>query len=122
METRKFHHQVKIYEAEGVQEYDKWVKLMPALEFPRFWKVRILPPFGGAMVRFQVVKGSAKVSVYFDAHGRLGAMDSPYWEIYSNDIDDNERFLLGDEKRMLIKISRSLTKQRKAKGEKHSDR
>ena len=66
----------------------QWVSKIPALHFDRDWNVRIIPPFGGALARFQVRKGDNFASVYFDAYDRLGLEGHPYFELYpwENDV------------------------------------
>lgn len=77
-------------------EYEKWMEAIPDITFPGDWKVKIIPPFGGALIRFRVKKGERKVSVYFDAYDQLGVMGVPYWEIYPNAYGDTERYLMDD--------------------------
>jgi len=60
----------------------KWSKEIPYMSFPNNWKVQIIPPFGGAMIRFRVKHGEGDISVYLDVADRLGYFGSPYWEIY----------------------------------------
>jgi len=87
-------------------EWDKWTNLIPELEFPPHWKVRIVPPTVGAIVRFRVASPKGDISVYMDGYGDLGHYGTreeggkdwvagvlqghelpdtdaePYWEIY----------------------------------------
>jgi hypothetical protein len=87
-------------------EWNKWMKLIPPLEFPPGWKVRIVPPCTGALVRFKVLHRTGDISVYLDGYGDLGHYGTkeeggqewvknilqgqeppdtdaePYWEIY----------------------------------------
>lgn len=68
-----------------VEENEQWLKQIPQIpfiQFPQEWKVKIIPPFAGATVRFLVKKGEGHVSVYLDMNGRLGAVRTPYWEVY----------------------------------------
>lgn len=69
-----------------VEQKENWrhvVSEIPFIEFPRGWKVAVIPPFGGALARFLVKKKNGhKVSVYLDWYARLGAMNHPYWEVY----------------------------------------
>lgn len=56
---------------------------MPYIQFPSDWKVQMIAPFGGALVRFRVVLPSGRSkSIYFDAHDSLGCVGEPYWEVY----------------------------------------
>lgn len=87
------------------QEYElnKWAEKMPKLKFKDHWEVKILPPFGGAIIRFHLETDYGFVSVYFDAYDRLGFMGEPYWEVY--DGDDIERFLLDEHEEMMEYIN-----------------
>lgn len=84
------------------EDWQTWIEKIPFIKFPRSWEVRIIPPFCGAMTRFQVrgPKSENTVSVYLDCHQRLGCWDGPYWEVYPYhddvgrcDIDDTEDLL-----------------------------
>jgi hypothetical protein len=69
---------------ENIQEYRKWADKIPAIKFPSDWCVQIIPPYGGAIVRFTVQRYGCKnkVSVYLDCYDRLGYVGRPYWELY----------------------------------------
>ena len=69
---------------ENIQEYRKWADKIPAIKFPSDWCVQIIPPYGGAIVRFIVQRYGCKnkVSVYLDCYDRLGYVGRPYWELY----------------------------------------
>lgn len=92
-------------------ECRKWAQEIPYLKFPSEWMVKIIPPFGGASARFMVKLGEKEVSIYLDCYSNLGNIGGdPYWEIYPNIEDDNERFLLGEENLMMVAISLALLK------------
>ncbi len=86
---------------------------MPFLKFPKDWEVSIIPPFGGASCRFRVrLSGKNKgkeISVYFDSEDALGSCKQPYWEAYPIG-NDTERFILGEEERMILAIDKELRK------------
>ena len=67
------------YNVEKREEWRRWCEEIPELQFPSSWNVKIIPPFGGAMVRFII---NEKISVYLDCYDSLGFMGEPYWEIY----------------------------------------
>lgn len=69
-------------EVERSEKWSEWDRKMPKLHFKPEWGVKIIPPFGGAIVRFTIDYGGKYVSVYFDAYNRLGIMNQPYWEVY----------------------------------------
>jgi hypothetical protein len=75
------------YEVEDSEEWRKWCEEIPELKFPTGWRVKIIPPFGGAIARFRVFKGKKDVSVYLDCYDRLGCFGEPYWEIYPYEED-----------------------------------
>src|SRR6056297_855581 len=75
------------YEYEKQMEHRKWINEIPYISFPNDWKVKITPPFAGAVVRFMVKSKNAKISIYLDCHDRLGIVGQPYWEIYPYDGD-----------------------------------
>lgn len=67
------------------------VYTLPWLNFPRNWKIKIIPPFAGVCIRFQVstsITGDKYVSVFLDDSVRFGeekdanGVPSAYWEIY----------------------------------------
>ena len=47
----------KVYEVERIMEYRKWCGKIPHITFPNDWKVQVIPPFRGAVVRFKIKKG-----------------------------------------------------------------
>lgn len=63
-------------------EWRKWVKDIPAINFPRDWDIHIIPPFSGAVARFIAKKNGNQISVYLDCYDELGIVGSPYWEFY----------------------------------------
>lgn len=114
----KIKNDIEIFSArlriESQEEWRESSDLTPAFSLPRGWKIKIIPPFGGAMERFQIQKGDGWVSVYFDAYGRLGAMDFPYYEIYPYK-GDVARFSVDEIDEMLKAISHSLREQNREK-------
>jgi hypothetical protein len=96
-----------------VEARAKWRErsaLIPYLQFPQHWEVAVIPPYAGADARFLVRCGNAKVSVYLDFDGNLGAMDEPYWEIYPLD-GDACRYLLNETNALLEGIAMSIQEQ-----------
>ena len=106
---------LKRSEIETAEKWREWCKRMPDLQFDADWKVRIIPPFAGALARFIVSKGDKHVSVYFDAYSQLGFMYDendnpiPYFEIYpAPDTDDVRRYYLNETDAMLGDIRKVL--------------
>ena len=71
-----------LYKASNIIDSHKWVKEIPYIKFPTDWDVKIIPNFGGSVVRFIVKKEDLTVSVYLDCYENLGYYGEPYWEIY----------------------------------------
>ena len=98
-------------------ESEKWMGEIPDLQFPPNWKIKIIPPFGCAVVRFMVSDhNGSSVSVYLDCYALIGATREPYWEIYPGDNDEGEpeRFSMNNATSLLENIKASLTRQNPA--------
>lgn len=76
-----------------VEEDQKWraeINRIPFLTFRSDWQVRVIPPFGDAVIRFQVILPSGTLkSIYMDSRHSLGIwgdlnnpQPDPYWEVY----------------------------------------
>ena len=80
MERTMASHQIR-----ELFEWDKWREKIPFINFPERFEVKIIPPFGGAVARFQIRDKEYEdtwVSVYLDCYDLLGYYGEPYWEIY----------------------------------------
>jgi hypothetical protein len=79
---------LKRYHVEAEQDWKGEIARIPWLHFRGDWQVRIIPPFGDAVIRFQVTLPSGVLkSVYMDSRHALGVWGSldtpePYWEVY----------------------------------------
>lgn len=103
----------RIEHAEGWREI---LTQIPTLNFPSEWDVRIVPPYAGALVRFQVVSGDDFISVYLDWYNTLGYQGgNPYWEAYSIN-GDTERFDLHETKELIQAIQDELLRRSAPKG------
>ena len=94
----------KIEQAEGWREL---VRTLPYLSFPANCEVKILPPTGGALMRFLIrlkANPDKTISVYFDQFSRLGCMAEPYWEMYPNKDEDTSRYYQGEEEGLMAEI------------------
>ena len=96
---------------EKEQWRSRWVKEIPYLQFDDDWKVKIIPPFAGALARFIVKKGDKTVSVYFDGYSKLGYMYDrnnnpiPYFEIYpAPNTEDVKRYYINKVDEMINDI------------------
>lgn len=91
-------------------EWDKWRDEIPQLSFHSNWLIRIVPPFGGAIIRFRVSTSenpTNDISVYLDCYDNLGSNGAPYWEIYPFD-EDTFRCAMHDTESLLKHISLAL--------------
>lgn len=108
-----FEAQKLYYELEQAFEWRKWAREIPAIRFPSHWKVRIIPPFAAAMVRFSVTtderENQRDISVYLDCYEMLGFWDGqPYWEIYPSADGDTWRYAMNDIDGLIAGIEESL--------------
>lgn len=89
------------FKVEHAESWRKIVDSIPSINFPSDWKVTIIPPWGGAIVRFTVLlPDNRHKSIFLDYYSRLGPSREPYWEVYPYmgdiarlDIDDVEGLL-----------------------------
>jgi hypothetical protein len=85
---------------------------LPSIKFKPEWDVVILPPFGGATMRFVVRYKKKSVSVYCDHFNNLGYWDGkPYWEMYPLTYEgfaDVKRFDLENTKGLIENIEQEL--------------
>ncbi len=85
----------------------------PVIPFKPDWRVRIIPPYNGAAVRFCVSYENSFVSVFADVDSNLGVLfdeeggSVPYWEVYPID-GDYQRCELSDVGGLVALIERSL--------------
>lgn len=94
-----------------VENQEKWrdlIEEIPSISFPQDWKIQIIPPFGGAIVRFRVwipgMNSKEWVSIYLDVYNRLGLATGPYWEVYPYK-GDTGRCLMDDTDELLKMIA-----------------
>lgn len=93
------------YKIEDKEKWRDWSGKIPAIQFPSDCKVKVIPPFAGAMARFLVCKNGKQVSVYLDCHDALGFMNNtPYYEIHPNLEGDCSRFYLDETEQMMKEI------------------
>jgi len=94
-----------------IMGWKEWERKIPYIRFPTKWRIKIVPPFVGAMVRFKASSYNTgkDVSVYLDCHDVLGCMKTPYWEIYPID-GDTARCEMEDTKRLIEIISDEIDK------------
>lgn len=101
------------YELEQALDYRRWMEELPFMEIPSGFKIKVVPPWHGAVIRFWIQKVGAVdnqdcVSVYFDSRNVLGSMSQPYWEAYPID-DDCQRYFVGEEEKMMSDIIKELS-------------
>ena len=105
------------YNIEYEENWKKWCKEIPKLKFESDWEVKIIPPFGGAMVRFTIDYNGNHVSVYLDVNDSLGCMGEPYWEIYDGK-EEPQRFSMYDTDELMNGINELLNKTNEESEEK----
>lgn len=104
----KYHKLVSRCKVEQSEDWQVWIKKIPFIKFPADREVKIIPPFGGALIRFLVKKNeSENISVYLDVYGRLGAVENPYWEVYPYH-DDVVRVDMENVEELLQRIQEAL--------------
>ena len=101
-----------IADCERLQEYRKWRTKIPPLHFEKEWSVRIIPPFGGALIRFAIDYNSKHISVYFDGYSELAWMCDkndnpiPYFEYF--DGEEAHRYFMNETEQMMADIKEFL--------------
>ncbi len=104
---------MSIVDRADVERAENWREIMgqmPDLEFPSGWRVAVIPPFSGAVARFVVKQGDARVSVYADWFENLAYYGEPYWEIYPYH-EDVWRCPIADAGALIDAIAESLAVQ-----------
>ena len=98
---------------EREHEWRKWVKEIPYIRWPEEWEVRAIPPFGGALIRYNVKYYGIVISVYLDAYDELGCMDKkPYWEIHPSENGDCERYWMHETDKLIDGLWRSFNENK----------
>lgn len=103
---RDFETTKVICEYDRLQETRKWMQELPYLHFKKEWNVRIIPPFGGAIIRFCIDYNGKHVSVYFDGYDELGFVREPYFEFYNG--EECYRYLMNESEEMMRDIENFL--------------
>lgn len=99
------------FQIEQDEKWREWSNIIPEVHFKEDWNVKIIPPFGGALIRFRVIKNDNEVSIYLDVDDSLGFVGKPYWELYpiscsSVSCDtDTHRFFINDVDGLIDSIS-----------------
>ena len=95
---------IKRIEVESEEKWDTICKSVPALNFKEEWDVKVIPPFGGAVTRFQIEKdGKFLCSVYLDWYDKLGCYGAPYYELYPWE-SDIKRYALTEVNELMADI------------------
>jgi len=87
---KSFNEQMERSQIERDEKWNDYYKAMPFIPILKDWEIKVLPPFGGALMRFQLQKGEKHFSIYFDANDYLGSVGKPYWEAYPIRIEDED--------------------------------
>ncbi len=109
--VERFRVNLPRFKVELDEEWEKWRCSIPSLQFPADWKIQIIPPMVGAIIRFHV---NDIVSVYLDCYNKLGIFTDkddkplPYWEIHPYQ-GDCARYAMEDVEGLLKGITEILT-------------
>jgi len=105
MEHKQFEVSMTHYDYENAFEWIRWMQEIPSINFPKEWAIKIIPPFGNAVVRFRV---NEDISVYLDCYDALGYVGVPYWEMYPTKEGDTFRCDMNDIDELLDAISKAI--------------
>jgi hypothetical protein len=99
-------------ELESLLEWDKWIKEVPFISFPKKWEVQIIPPYGRKIVRFHVKlkefhDNPHHISVFLEVHDSFYGRE-PYWEIYPNKEGDCSRIPMNNITKLLRELKEAL--------------
>ena len=103
---RDFETSMAVAKYDALQETRNWMNELPYLHFKQEWNVRIIPPFGGAIIRFCIDYNGKHASVYFDGYDELGFVGEPYFEFY--DGEECYRYLMNESEEMMRDIEKHL--------------
>jgi hypothetical protein len=81
---------------------------IPNLKFNKEWEIKIIPPFGGALVRFMAYCNKKSASIHLDINDSLGYMGFPYWEVYACNDDEVFRCPMEDADQLISHIETAL--------------
>ena len=89
---RDYNQAISRSKLEREENRDKHAKDMPFISIREGYQIQIIPPFGGAMLRFRILHNASnkEYSIYYDVNNSLGIEDEPYYEVYPiSYIDDD---------------------------------
>lgn len=71
------------FQLSKIYEWDYWREHIPYIQFLSEWKVKAIPPTGGAIIRYNIKDSNdGWVSIYLDCYNNLGFREHPYWELF----------------------------------------
>lgn len=97
------------WDIERSEDWRKIGKQTPFLDFDFDCKLKVIPPFAGAVARLLIQTQKAEVSVYLDWFDKLGFVGEPYWELYPNEGGETSRYLLDETDELMKEIKELLT-------------
>jgi hypothetical protein len=98
------------------QLHHEWSSKIPFLPFVEGLKIKSIPPFSRAIIRYCVTDLEERfwASVYLDGYDHLGCYGEPYWEVYFPKCDEEPvRFDLKDVDEMMDYIVNFFEKLKK---------
>lgn len=90
MEDTKLGDLLEMLKAETTMGWRELAESIPLIKLPKKTSIKIIPPFGGAIARFRLIRNDGEeLSVYLDCHSALGYYGDfeHYWEAYPIDGD-----------------------------------
>lgn len=99
-----------------LMDWSSWREGIPFIRFPKTWHIKVIPPSGGAVVRFLTMNKGNIISVFLDCYDLLGSLEpvtnfgQPYWEIYPDSRGDASRFHIDDITGLLTEMRKSFRK------------
>jgi len=67
---------------ENAENWSEHARDMPYFTVPEGFQLKIIAPTGGALTRFNLLKGEVFFSIYYDINDALGLVGEPYYEVY----------------------------------------
>lgn len=89
-------------------EWGKWQQEIPYLQFKPEWEVRAIPPFQGAIIRYNIKYFDKVCSIYLDCYDMLGHMGEPYWELFPDSDGETFRCGMNETDKLITAIEHSL--------------
>lgn len=90
---------------EDAEAWHWWADQMPPLQFPAHWRLTIMPPYGGTLLRFNIASGDRLVSVTLAVSRDFEG--GAFWEV-DTIIGDAYRCALLDTAKLMATLTKAL--------------